>query len=145
MAAWTSADDVIGSWIGDDAPDDEQLVEVWIGRAERLLRRNKALGLTGRIDNDEVDLLDTVKDVVSNMVQRVFRNPTGVRTTTSSTGPFSDSSTYGGDQPGYLWITDEELASLTASTSAPGKAFEVDPLAEWEDPNRRPLNWYELW
>ena len=31
--AWATPDDVIDSWIGDDAPDDDLLIAKWIGRA----------------------------------------------------------------------------------------------------------------
>lgn len=123
---WTTVTDVIGSWIGDDAPTDTAKVELWIGRAERVLRR-KVHGLEARIDLPELDLLETVQDVVSNMVQRVFRNPEGVRQRNETTGPFTGSVTFGGDQPGALWVTDDELAALTGAVSA-GGAFMVDTL-----------------
>lgn len=128
MVPWTYADVVLDSWIGDDKPTDSALVQVWIERAERLLRRKKGLGLKARIALEEDDLLETVQDVVSNMVQRVFRNPRGTRSTNTATGPFSESETFGGDQPGYLWITDEELASLSPAASGKGSAFMVDTL-----------------
>lgn len=126
---WTSADDVIDSWIGDDAPTDTKLVGLWVSRAERVLRR-KVSDLTGRVDADEPELLDTVRDVVSNMVQRVFRNPEGIRQKSDTTGPFSTQATYGGDQPGYLWVTDEELNSLTSGTAGTQRAFVVDTMPE---------------
>lgn len=128
MATWTSPESVIGSWIGEDRPTDENLVEVWVGRAERLLRKKKGIGLSPRIEAGEDDLLETVQDVVSNMVQRVFRNPRGTRSTNTATGPFSESETFGGDQPGYLWVTDEELASLAPAESGKGSAFTIDTM-----------------
>jgi len=127
--AWTTAADVVAVWIGDDAPTDLALVDRWVGRAERLLRA-KVPGLALRVDADPVtepDLLDNVKDVVSSMVQRVFRNPEGVRTRQESTGPFSGSVTLGGDQPGELWITDDELARISL-TGSRGGAFTIDTI-----------------
>ena len=127
--AWTAAADVVAVWIGDDAPTDLALVDRWVGRAERLLRA-KVPGLAARVAADPVtepDLLDNVKDVVSSMVQRVFRNPEGVRTRQESTGPFSGSVTLGGDQPGELWVTDDELARISL-TGARGGAFTVDTI-----------------
>jgi hypothetical protein len=126
MAEWTLAQDVVSSWIGDDAPTDLELVQVWVNRAERLLRRKKKLDLAARIAVFEPDLAETVQDVVSNMVQRVFRNPSGTRTKSTNTGPFSESETFGGDQPGYLWITDEEMATLLPDLDAAGGAFSID-------------------
>jgi hypothetical protein len=129
MANWTTADQVVADWIGDDAPTDVAKVDTWIGKAERLLR-SKVPDLTGRVYDGlatEPDLLGNVMDVVVSMVQRVFRNPEGVRTRQESTGPFGGSVTYGGDQPGALWVTDEELAMLSAAGSNRG-AFTVDTI-----------------
>jgi len=119
---------VVDAWIGDDAPTDLAKVDLWIGRAERLLR-SKLPGLTARIGADpaEPDLLDNVKDVVTSMVQRVFRNPEGVRTRQETTGPFSGSVTLGGDQPGELWVTDDELARVSPTGTSRG-AFTIDMI-----------------
>lgn len=113
--AWTTASEVIAAWIGPDAPTSTVLVDVWIGKAERLLRA-KVPTLTARLavtPVTEPDLLGNVKDVTTAMVQRVFRNPEGVRSRQESTGPFGGSVTYGGDQPGALWVTDAELALIS--------------------------------
>jgi hypothetical protein len=132
--SWTDPDDVIDSWIGDGAPADSALVQVWIDRAERMLRK-RVPSLTARLDAEppEEDLLETIIDVVSAMVQRVFRNPDGTRTSQSTTGPFSQMVTFGGDQPGYLWVTDDELDSLSITTTT-AKAFQIDPLIGYTFP-----------
>lgn len=127
--AWTTADEVLAAWIGSDAPTDATLVGVWIEKAERLLR-SKAPDLLARMDAGstvEPDLLGNVQDVVTAMVQRVFRNPEGVRQRQEGAGPFQGSVTYGGDQPGALWVTDEELATLAVGGSRSG-AFTVDMI-----------------
>ena len=129
MAAWTNATDVLAAWIGDDAPADADLIDIWIGKAERLLRA-KVPGLDARIyasPETEPDLFGNIRDVVSAMVQRVFRNPEGVRQRQETTGPFSGSVTYGGDQPGALWITDAELAVLSGPGTNRG-AFTIDTI-----------------
>lgn len=142
--AWTTAAEVVAVWIGDDAPTDLTLVDRWVGRAERLLRA-KVPGLSARVDADPVvepDLLDNVKDVVSSMVQRVFRNPEGVRTRQETTGPFSGSVTLGGDQPGELWVTDDELSRITLPGQS-GAVFTVDtiPISSPFSPNYVPPVW----
>lgn len=127
--AWTTASEVIAAWIGNDAPTDAALVDTWIGKAERLLR-SKVPTLQSRIDagsTTEPDLLGNTQDVVVAMVQRVFRNPEGVRTRQETTGPFSGSITLGGDQPGELWITDDELARVSP-TGSNLVAFTVDTI-----------------
>ena len=127
--AWTSSSDVIAAWIGGDAPSDFALVDVWVGKAERLLRA-KVPTLAARVAAEPVtepDLLGNVKDVVTAMVQRVFRNPEGIRTRQESTGPFGGSVTYGGDQPGALWVSDAELAMISPAGTNRG-AFTVDTI-----------------
>lgn len=144
--AWTSATEVIGSWIGDDAPSDVAKVEVWVGKAERLLR-SKVPSLTARLTGGlEPDLLGNAQDVVTAMVQRVFRNPEGVRQRQETTGPFTGSVTFGGDQPGSLWVTDEELA-LVAPVGASRGAFTVDMIpstSPFSGSYVAPLNGWEL-
>ena len=123
--AWTTAAEVVAAWIGDDAPTDLAKVDLWIGKAERLLR-TKAPDLQGRLDIAlDLDLLSNIQDVVTSMVQRVFRNPEGVRTRQETTGPFSGSVTLGGDQPGELWVTDDELARISGAGLNRG-AFTID-------------------
>lgn len=127
--AWTTATEVVAAWIGGDAPTDTALVGVWVEKAERLLR-NKVPDLQVRIDAGtatEPDLLGNVQDVVTAMVQRVFRNPEGVRQRQEGTGPFTGSVTYGGDQPGALWVTDAELALISVAGTNRG-AFTIDTL-----------------
>lgn len=143
--AWTTATDVIAAWIGDDAPDDLSKVAVWIDKAERLLRV-EVPDMQGRLDGAlEPDLLSNIQDVVTAMVQRVFRNPEGIRQRQEGSGPFSGSVTYGGDQPGALWVTDAELKSIAGAglsqgafsvdlipSSSPFSAAYVSPLNAWE-------------
>lgn len=127
--AWTTAAAVVAAWIGDDAPTDLAKVDLWVARAERMLR-SRVPGLASRVDAaplTEPDLMDNVSDVVISMVQRVFRNPEGVRTRQETSGPFSGSVTLGGDQPGDLWITDDELARVSLTGSNRG-AFTVDTI-----------------
>lgn len=113
---WTTPSDILDAWIGDDAPDDEALVQAWIGRAERMIRREVPT-LRARVDAGmEPDLLDTIRDVVAAVVTRVLRNPAGHRTIAGSTttGPFAgnESITFGGENPGALELTRKERDAL---------------------------------
>ena len=127
--AWTTAEDVTGAWIGEGVPTDTAKVETWISKAEREIKY-RVPGIQDRIDAEaaetpaRTDLLDTANDVVVAMVTRVFRNPEGIRQTNVTTGPFTGSKTYGGDVPGGLGLTDEELAKLQGSRSS--GAFTID-------------------
>lgn len=125
--AWTTAEDVTDAWIGDDAPSDTELIDKWIGRAERLIRFNIP-GIQARIDADETDLIENVVDVVTAMVTRKFENPRGLRSTNETTGPFTSSQTYGGDTPGALDLLPSELALLTGGAAGGQKAFTIDMI-----------------
>ena len=126
--SWTSTEQVIGSWLGEGAPTDPELVQIWIDRSERLLQ-TKVLDLATRIaaDPTELNLLETAQDVVSSMVQRIFRNPSGLKTSQMSTGPFTEMVTFSGSQPGALYVTEEEIGYLTYSGTT-GMAFTVDMI-----------------
>lgn len=128
---WTTAEEVVAAWIGPDAPTDLDAVTLWIEKAERELRF-RVHDLQVRLDLVdpelvEPDLADTVGDVVTAMVHRVFRNPEGIRQVGVTTGPFSEQKTYGGDQPGTLYVTSDELERLTATRVAPA-AFTIDMI-----------------
>lgn len=127
--AWVTAADVIGSWIGPGAPSDTVLVDTWIARAERMVRRNVA-DLQERIDAEaelippSTNLLELTRDVVIGMVTAVFRNPEGKRSVQSASGPLSESTTFGGDTPGALVLTRADNDLL--SGFRPGEAFTFD-------------------
>lgn len=133
--SWTIPEDVTDAWIGDDAPGDDTKVQLWIDKAERELRR-RVPDLQARIDAEaelvppSEELLETAKDVVVAMVTRIFRNPTGTRqkNATVTTGPFSEttSETVGGNSPGVLEPTSDELAKLSGLSES--GAFTVDLL-----------------
>ena len=145
--SWTTPDDVIASWIGDDVPTDTGLIQRWVDRAERLLRREFP-GLQGRIDSgDEPDLEATVIDVVVAMATRVFRNPAGHRSVSGqeTTGQFSGSNTitFGGNNPGALELLDDERDALRPPDApATGQAFNVSTISEGAVQH---LPWCSLW
>jgi hypothetical protein len=127
--AWTTADDVTAAWIAPpEAPSDTDQIELWIDKAERMLRR-RVPDLQARIDAEaeaepaSTELKKSAVDVVVAMVIRVFRNPAGIRQENETQGPFTTSKTYGGDVPGGLDVTEDEMAGLQGV--APG-AFSID-------------------
>lgn len=128
--AWTTAEDVLNAWIGDGAPSDPTKVDTWIGMAERLIRR-EVPDLQARIDTEAAlvppvtDFLDTARDIVIAMVTRVFKNPDGKRSMQSASGPLSESVTFGGDNPGGLFLSDDERRALLGRRTGQ-RAFMVD-------------------
>lgn len=129
--AWTSADDVLDAWIGDDAPSDSALIDLWIGKAEREIRF-RIPDLQARIDAEadlvppSTSLLEDAIDVTVAMVTRKFRNPEGIRQRNVTTGPFSEQQTYGGETPGELSMLASEVDKLAGSTGSGTQAFSVN-------------------
>ncbi len=128
---WTTPGDVIDAWIGEGAPRDNGQLAVWIGKAEREIRF-RVPNIQARIDAEaelippSTELLEGAKDVTVSMVTRVFRNPEGIRQANMTTGPFTESRTYGGDVPGGLGLTADELAKLEGVRQ--GGAFTVSMI-----------------
>lgn len=128
---WTDPGDVIDAWIGEGAPSDHSSLETWIGKAEREIRF-RVPNIQARIDAEAIavptstDLLEVARDVTVSMVTRVFRNPEGIRQRNTTTGPFTESATYGGDIPGGLGLTADELAKLEGVRQ--GGAFTVSMI-----------------
>lgn len=141
--AWTTAEDVLNAWIGDGAPTDPAKIDTWIGMAERLIRR-EVPDLQARIDAEAeivppvTDMLETVRDIVISMVTRVFKNPDGKRSMQSASGPLSESITFGGDNPGGLFLSDDERRALLGGRSGQ-RAFMVDMI-----PSSSPYSEYRL-
>lgn len=130
--SWTMPRDVINSWVGANVPTDEDKLQVWIDRAERLIRKRVPdlqvrLDVEAEIAPPEPDLLNTTKDVVVGMVTEVFKNPDGMRSLQTTTGPFTNSTTFGGDNPGKLTLSTADENML--SGVRPGEAFTVDMIA----------------
>lgn len=120
---WSTVDDLRGAWIGEGLPEDDDLIETWLAKAEREIRF-RVPDLAKRIEEDtDGDLKDTAIDVAVAMTMRVLRNPEGIRQRNITTGPFTGSETYGGDIPGGLALTDDELAKLRGLRS--GGAFTI--------------------
>lgn len=140
--SWVSPDDVIDSWVGSGVPDDLPKLQIWIDRAERLVRRH-VKDLQERIDAEAdltpatTDLLDTAKDIVIAMVTEVFKNPEGRRSVQQTTGPYSESTTFGGENPGKLAFISEYSDLLSGVT--PGEAFSFDMIAGHVTSARGPL------
>lgn len=127
--SWTDPADVLDAWIGEDAPESVSLVQTWLDKAEREMRF-RVPDLQARIDVEaslpepSTDLLETAKDVAAAMVMRVFRNPEGMRQRSTTTGPYTDLETFGGDVPGGLGLTGDELAKLQGVRNK--GAFSID-------------------
>jgi hypothetical protein len=148
--SWTTPDDVIDAWIGGDVPDDVVKLQIWLDKAEREIRR-RVPDIQERIDAEaaevppRTDLLESARDVVVAMVTRIFRNPTGTRqkNSTVTTGPFSEtvSETVGGNSPGVLEPTADELAKLQGLRATGAFTVSMIPTDSAFSGVRDPLWW----
>lgn len=112
MATLTSVEDVRNRWVLDTPfPLSDEQVRVQVEDAEDMIRRVFP-DLDDREASGELPRARVVR-VVSRMVLRVLKNRSGVRTIQETTGPFAGSTTFGGDHPGELYLTDEDLADLS--------------------------------
>lgn len=142
MSTWTTPQDVIDRWVGNDVPDDTDLVQALIDDAEVVIL-SVYPGIQDRIDagslNEAAVTLVTVR-----MVTRLLRNPEGLNAWQQVTGPFSQQRSFGDSD---IWMTPQEKQMLGPVNV--DKAFEIDqgsgarpPLADaftlyrdklWED------------
>lgn len=130
MAKWANPDDVRKRWVVGELDATDVQVGTKIEDAEDLVLTEYP-DVQSRIDSGTLRL-ETVIRVVSGMVVRFFRNPEGLRTTGSTTGPFSETNTvtYGGEEPGELYLTDADRGALGSRRK--GRAFTVSTIpAGW--------------
>lgn len=131
----TSNQEVLDRWLAPAPPADDETLTRTIGRAERAVRRDfptldqriEATGLTGSLV--EPDLPDRLADVVYELVLDAVTNPLGERTRSTSTGPFSDSVTMGGDNPGRMVLTKAQKDLMGPPRPARSRMGMIDSLA----------------
>lgn len=135
---WTVPADVTTRWVGGELPATPEQITTLLEDAEDLISREfpelKVGDKLGEVP------LRRVKRVAARVVIRHLQNPSGVRSATEGAGPFQRSTTFSGDEPGALYLTDEDYRDLGRQL---GGAFTIDttpPLLE-EGPNR----WLPTW
>lgn len=107
---WATAQDVRDRWLSGPLSVDDEQIEILLEDVEDFL--------TGEFDDLDDRLADgrltaaRIRRVVVRIAIRVLRNPAGYRQVTSGTGPFTGSATYGGEQPGEIFVTDEDRKDL---------------------------------
>jgi hypothetical protein len=142
MTLWANASDVTDRWVGSDEPTDTTLITALINDAEAVILA-KFPKIQDRIDADTLPEQLVIIAVV-RMVTRVLRNPENLSSWQQTTGPFSQSRTFGrGDQD--IWLSDEEIELL--SPKVKGKAYEVDlaPYAGVVIVTQNQPDWYGVW
>lgn len=124
MSTYAQIEHVEAAWTRTFAPAEFDRIQYMIDRAERkLLGRFATLPARLIAADDPLDV-DTVRDVIVDMVTRVLRNAGGVRSQTS--GPFSqviDQSV----ASGRLEITRDDRDALGYGSGSAGTTTVVDP------------------
>lgn len=129
---WTAPDDVRGRWVGEVALNatDPQITTLLEDAEDTVLREfPDMLVRIARADGSDLSdgpktPLRRVVKVIARMVIRHLRNPEGIRQFQEGAGPFQRSKTLGGDEPGALYLTDEDRAELGGHKS--GGAFTIN-------------------
>lgn len=122
---WASVDDVRRRWMGSSWDFTDEQVRALLDDAEDAVRAT-----VPSVDADiaaNVLPAERVTRVVCRVVLRVLRNPDGKRSTNVTTGPFSQNETYAGDNPGEVYLTDEDRRDLEGSRARRRRAFTVMP------------------
>lgn len=121
--SWATPQDVRDRWLGPGSiPVSDEQLETLIGDAEDTILRVFP-DIQQRIDNNDLPL-DRVVKVVCRMVIRHIRNPEGIRSTQEGAGPFQKSRTFGGDEPGSMYLTTQDFDEL--APGGRGRAFTID-------------------
>lgn len=124
---WTTFQDVQDRWIGSDLPATEAQIETLIEDAEDTILREFPT-IQARIDDNELPIGRVIK-VTYNMVARVLRNPSGMRSITRGAGPYQESITHGGEEPGALYMTEQDKRELqTYSQGQDSFSLDMTPI-----------------
>lgn len=120
MANWATNQDVVDTWVGDDKPNDIELIDALIEKAETIILASFPK-IQDRIDAGTISSR-VIKLVIVNMVERGLRNPSGKTSYSYTAGPFAESGNYATARG--MWLSDEEKLLLSPNTF--GKAFSID-------------------
>lgn len=122
---FATVEDIKSRWLTGTIPATDAQLTVLIGDAEDIILGEYPT-IEASVSGGDVPLVRVVR-VVSRMVNRVLRNPEGLRTVSEGTGPFQGSTTYGGDNPGELYLTDDDRRDLGGKRTG-GRAFTVSTI-----------------
>ncbi|QXW04012.1 Gp19/Gp15/Gp42 family protein [Rhodococcus globerulus] len=120
---WTVPQDVLDRWIGTPPEASEDTLKVKIADAEDDILRADP-NIQDRIDSGALPTIRVVK-VVARMLIRHLQNPEGFRSVQQGAGPFQQSQTFGGDEPGALTLTDDDREEL-GIPKRKSRAFSID-------------------
>ncbi|MET7741983.1 Gp19/Gp15/Gp42 family protein [Streptomyces sp. NPDC005385] len=117
LKRWTSVEELMAT--------EEQVTTLLEDAEDRILIEFPTL--ESKVTSGELRQ-ETVIRVEVQMVMRHLKNPDGVRSAQMGAGPFQQTTTYGGEDPGTIYLTDDERRDLRGSTRSRGKVFMVDTV-----------------
>lgn len=124
---WTTTADVTTRWVGDDVipADDAKIATLLEDAEDTILGEDPTIQV--RIDSGSLPVL-RVKKVAARMVIRHLRNPAGQRSVMDTGGPYSRNVTFGGDEPGSLYLTDQDRDELGLRASSGAFTIDTAPI-----------------
>lgn len=119
----TQVQDLKERWVlPDSIPVPDKVLERLIEDAEDSVE-TAVPGVLARVESGTVPAR-RIKKIVARAIFRVLRNPEGLRSIQTGTGPMTGSTTFGGDEPGEIYISDTDIRELKGAR-AKGQAFTV--------------------
>lgn len=137
MATITNATDVERRWLVDEPIPAEAKVTAAIEDAEDALIA-AVPDLVQRVADGKIPNT-RVHRIVARLVIERLTNPRGLRTLQTSSGPFSDTHTYGGERPGQITVTRADIDELLGRrrqrafsiNTTPARGYRA-PVTRWE-------------
>lgn len=121
---WATVEDVRDRWLDGELPYSDAQVQSLVDDAEDIIL-SEFPNLERSIAEGTVSAGRVIR-VVSRMVVRVLKNPEGVRQRQETRGSFTGSVTYGGDNPGELFLSDDDRREL-GGRAGRARAFSFHP------------------
>lgn len=121
---WTTPEEVSERWIGQtEIPVDDMTLEALIGDVEEQILAEFP-DLADRVEQGDITKR-RITITTAIVIMRHLRNPEGKRSIAETKGPYTHSTTWGGDEPGSLTLTDEDLRRLLGRRAGQ-KAFTIE-------------------
>ncbi|WP_030143875.1 hypothetical protein [Mycetocola saprophilus] len=121
---WATVEDVKRRWLLAEAiPATDDQIEGLIEEAEDTIL-GRFPDLPSRVPKPIP--LRRVQKITVALVIETLKNPSGTRQANTTTGPFTDSVTYGGANPGAMILTNDQIKELSGSRT--GAAFTVNTI-----------------
>lgn len=121
---WATVEDVKRRWLLEDpiSATDDQVAGLIDEAEDTILGRfpDMAARVPSQVPQTRV------RKITVALVIEALKNPTGTRQKNTTTGPFTDSVTFGGNSPGAMVLTNEQVKELSGART--GAAFTVNTI-----------------